>query len=57
MIKVGSIWSGSDHNQFTVRGVEERAEGTWVSYGKHGEDRTYECLIGAFLERFKEVLV
>lgn len=53
MVKVGSIWTGSDFTKFEVRSVEEREDGIWVSYGKHAQDRTYECLIDAFLERFR----
>lgn len=54
MVKVGSTWTGSDFSKFEVRGVESRSDGVWVSYAKHAEDRTYECLIDAFLARFKE---
>lgn len=56
MIKVGSIWGGSNNLKFTVRAVEERTDGTWVLYGRDSEDRTYECLVAAFLDRFKELL-
>lgn len=56
MIKVGSLWIGSTHKAFKVRAIEEREDGIWVSYGVDSEDRTYECLIGAFLDRFKELL-
>lgn len=54
MVKVGSTWTGSDYSKFEVRSVEKRSDGVWVSYGKYAEDRTYECLIDAFLERFRE---
>lgn len=57
MIKVGSLWVGSTHIPFKVRAIEEQEDGVWVSYGHEGEDRTYECLIGAFLQRFTELLV
>ena len=53
MIKVGSEWIGSNFKSFIVRGIEQRNDGMWISYASHAEDRTYECLIGAFLQRFK----
>lgn len=56
MIRVGSEWVSTNHTTFIVRGVEQREDGLWVSYGRHGEDRTYECLVDAFFGRFKESL-
>lgn len=56
MIKLGSKWrsNSSDYAMFEVRGVEHRSDGVWISYGRYGEDRTYECLVDAFLTRFNE---
>lgn len=56
MVTVGSKWrsNAADYAMFEVRGIENRSDGVWVSYGKHAEDRTYECLVDAFLERFRE---
>jgi len=53
MIKIGSEWMGSNYKTFTVRGIEQRDNDIWISYGSHAEDRTYECLVDAFLERFR----
>jgi len=44
---------GSNYKTFTVRGIEQRDNDIWISYGSHAEDRTYECLVDAFLERFR----
>lgn len=55
MIRVGSLWLSSDHKRFNVLNVEERETGLWVLYNNN--NRKYECLIGAFLERFKELSV
>ncbi len=56
MIKVGSTWTTADSVLFEVRAVETKEDGIWVYYGKYGQDRTYNCLIGAFLSRFREHL-
>ena len=52
-VVVGSTWRSIDR-LVKVRGVEKHSGGVWVQYGSHGHDRTYECLIDAFLERFIE---
>jgi hypothetical protein len=56
MIKIGSKWhsTSTDYALFEVRDVEQRSDGVWVSYGRYGEDRTFSCLVDAFLERFRE---
>jgi hypothetical protein len=50
---VGSRWRTVDRF-VQVRSIENRSDGTWVQYGDYGNDRTYECLIDAFLQRFSE---
>ena len=52
-VTVGSRWRAVDRF-VQVRSVESRLDGIWVQYGNYGHDRTYECLIDAFLERFSE---
>ena len=52
-VVVGSTWRSIDR-LVKVRSVEKRSGGVWVQYGSYGQDRTYECLIAAFLERFTE---
>lgn len=54
MVKIGSKWYSTEMQLFEVRGVEQRSDGTWVSYGPYGTDRMYECLVDAFLSRFRE---
>lgn len=54
MVRVGSTWTSSDFYKFQVVGLEKRDDGVWVSYLKYGQDRTYECLVDAFLQRFRE---
>ena len=58
MIKIGSQWrsTASDYALFDIRDIEQRPDGVWVSYGRYGEDRTFSCLVDAFLERFSEEL-
>ena len=53
LVSIGSKWSSSDSTfNLSVRDIEVREDGTWVQYGRYGEDATYECLIDAFLNRF-----
>jgi hypothetical protein len=53
LVSIGSKWTSSDSKfKLSVRDIDVREDGTWVIYGRHGEDTSYECLIDAFLNRF-----
>lgn len=53
-IKIGSRWSGSSRTQFVVRNLITDDRGTWVHYINYETEKDYNCLIGAFLQRFTE---
>lgn len=54
MITVGSKWSAIDC-EFLVTGLLERDDGLWVYYKNVKTGFEYNCLVEAFLNRFKEV--
>ena len=54
-LKVGSTWRGNAHDtKFIIQQIEKADTGVWIHYtGSNGNN--YNCLIGAFLERFREI--
>lgn len=54
MIMVGSKWkvySGNGSKTLVVTGVEQNGDNVWVRYCDL--DKTYTCLLEAFLSRFQ----
>jgi hypothetical protein len=54
-VNPGSRWSGSNFESFKVEMVYENDAGVWVTYSNERTEKMYECLIDAFLERFREI--
>ena len=55
---VGSKWISRDRkkNRAVVRGIEEYENtGTYVLWGRHGQDTTYEAPLEFFLALFEEL--
>lgn len=56
-VKLGSAWADTKNNMVTVRAIVIKRNETWIQYGYYGTDTTYECLVAAFLERFKQRII
>lgn len=59
-VKVGSRWTGSEHDRFSVVNVVELDGHVWVHYRKETESedsaREYKCYKESFLHRFKSLI-
>ena len=54
-VKIGSIWTAKDCQQFNVINVENKDKETWVTYKRVSTpDQVYSCLEPAFIHRFSE---
>ena len=52
-IKINTIWTGSNYDDFFLDAVEERGSEVWVHYHKISNPaQTYSCLVDAFHQRF-----
>lgn len=51
-----SKWTSIDSKVFKIERLEHDDCGTWVYYKNIETGQTYSCLVGAFLQRFKEQL-
>lgn len=49
----GSKWTATEV-KFIVNRIEEDQQGTWVHYTRTHDLAEFSCLLGAFLQRFRE---
>jgi gentisate 1,2-dioxygenase len=54
IIDFPSTWSFADGTEFVVTNVVDKEDGVWVYYNNPATGQEYDCLIDAFLQRFKE---
>ena len=54
---VASRWTGSDSTEFKIEKLEHKDTGVWVYYQNVKTGQQYNCLVEAFMARFKEQLV
>lgn len=56
MIKEGSIWKGSDHNEYIVLHRIVLDGIAWIHYRQNGKqnNQAYSCYEDAFVHRFTE---
>lgn len=52
---VGSIYKDNTGKLFEITMVDHIADGSWVHYREVGTENRYNCLIGAFKQRFTPV--
>ena len=54
MVDLGSVWDAGNGVKFTVTAIETKESGTWITYIKEENGSEYNCLVEAFLARFRE---
>jgi hypothetical protein len=54
---VASRWSDGESIEFKIEKLEHRDTGVWVYYQNIKTGQQYNCLVDAFMTRFKERLV
>jgi gentisate 1,2-dioxygenase len=54
---VANKWITADSKVFKIEQLVHNDNGVWVHYVNELTGKKYNCLIGAFLQRFKEQLV
>ena len=54
---IASRWSGNESIEFKIEKLEHRNTGVWVYYQNIKTGQKYNCLVDAFMARFKEQLV
>ena len=54
IIDFPSTWTSTDSTEFKVTNVVDKEDGTWVYYTNPATGQEYNCLIGAFLQRFRQ---
>lgn len=52
--KVDSTWSSTNGVIFIVKELFDKDNETWIRYINRFSSIEYTCLLGAFLERFRE---
>jgi hypothetical protein len=53
---VNSNWIDNKSTIFRIKKLENKDSGVWVYYQNEKTDQQYNCLVDAFLARFKEQL-
>lgn len=51
-----SRWVGTDFSVFRIKKIDHNEQGIWVYYQNEKTGQEYNCLVEAFLQRFKEQL-
>jgi len=54
MVKTQSIWSSTDSRRFQVTGIRQDNQDTWIHYANIQTGTEYQCLVDAFIQRFRE---
>jgi hypothetical protein len=54
---VASRWASNDSKEFKIEKLEHKDTGVWVYYQNVKTNQQYNCLVEAFVARFKEQLV
>ena len=54
-IRIGSKWSAIDR-VFIVTGLQEQNNEQWVFYKNISTEDEFSCLVGAFTQRFSQIL-
>jgi len=54
---VASRWASNDSTEFKIEKLEHKDTGVWVYYQNVKTNQQYNCLVEAFVARFKEQLV
>jgi hypothetical protein len=55
-MKIGSKWIGNNGDIFEVDDIRVIDAETWVFYSNTSTMRSFSCLIGAFVDRFRQTL-
>jgi hypothetical protein len=50
--KINSRWRGSTHIRFVVDAITESEAGPVIHYIRSSDNKQFNCLLGAFLQRF-----
>jgi len=54
-MKIGSKWYGGNGDMFEIDDVRVISGETWIFYTNTFTMKSYNCLIGAFINRFREI--
>jgi hypothetical protein len=54
---IASRWMGGELTEFKIEKLEHRDTGVWVYYQNAKTGQQYNCLVEAFIARFKEQVV
>jgi gentisate 1,2-dioxygenase len=54
IIDFPSTWSSANGTEFAVTNVVDKEDGVWVYYTNPATGQEYNCLIDAFLQRFRQ---
>lgn len=51
---IGSKWTAAAYVKFVVVDTKNDEHGTWIYYKRISDGAEFNCLVGAFLQRFTE---